>query len=236
MSCSGKKPESDWTFEEYYQYAKEKYDDEDYWDASNDFNIVILRFPGSTVADSAQYFLAMCHFHMDEFLISAVEFRKLVTDRSQSPLVMDAQYMLAESYTQMSPRPSLDQEYTHKALREYQIFLEDYPYDKRKEDAEKRILLLRNKLAFKNLQNAELYRKMGRLKSSIIYYDIVLESYYDSDWADKALYGKAIVYLNMDDLLKAKEELQLFKNKFPDSDIIQKVDARLLDIIAKEKE
>jgi len=35
--CGGRKPAPDWTAEEYYQYAKEKYDDEDYFEAVNDF-------------------------------------------------------------------------------------------------------------------------------------------------------------------------------------------------------
>jgi outer membrane protein assembly factor BamD len=234
IGCGGRKADPGWTAEEYYRYAKEKYDDEDYLGAQMDFDVVVLRYGGSIFADSAQYFLAMCHFYMDEFLISAVEFRKLITDRSQSPLVVDAQFMLAESYYEMSPRPSLDQEYTLKALKEYQIFLEDYPYEKRKEEVEKKVFDLRNKLARKNLQNAELYRKMGKLKSSLIYYDIVLESYYDSEWADDALYGKAIVYLNLDDYAQAKEELLTFKNRFPDSEILEKVDRKLLDLLAKE--
>jgi outer membrane protein assembly factor BamD len=233
IGCGRKKVDPGWTAQEYYKYAKVKYDDEDFLGAQLDFDVVVLRYGGSIYADSAQYFLAMCHYYMDEFLISAVEFRKLITDRSQSPLVVDAQYMLAESYAQMSPRPSLDQEYTFKALQEYQIFLEDYPFDKRKEDVEKKIFFLRNKLARKNFQNAELYRKMGRLKSSLIYYDIVLESFYDSEWADDALYGKAMVYWNMDDYAKAKEELELFKDKFPDSNILDKVNGKLFDILAK---
>ena len=236
FACGRQKVDPGWTAEEYYTYAKEKYDNEDYLGAQLDFDVVVLRYGGSIFADSAQYFLGMCHYYMDEFLISAVEFRKLITDRSQSPLVVDAQYMLAESYYKMSPRPSLDQEYTLKALKEYQIFLEDYPFDKKKEEAEKKIFELRNKLAKKSLQNAELYRKMGNLKSSLIYYDIVLESYYDSDWADDALYGKAVVYINMEELLKAKEELQLFKEKFPGSDIMHKVDEKLLDVLAKEQD
>ena len=64
-NCGGRKPEANWTAEEYFQYAKEKYDDEDYFEAVNDFTVVILRYPGSTVADSAQFFLGMCHYNIE---------------------------------------------------------------------------------------------------------------------------------------------------------------------------
>ena len=124
--CTGRKPEATWTAEEYFHYAKDMYDDESYFDAVNEFTIVILRFPGSSVADSAQFYLASCHYNLDEYIISAAEYSKLINNMPQSPLVPEAQFMLAESYFAMSPRPALDQEYSIKALREYQIFLDDF--------------------------------------------------------------------------------------------------------------
>ena len=226
--CGGNKPQPDWTAEEYYQYAKEKYDDEDYFEAINDLTVVILRYPGSTVADSAQFFLGMCHYSLEEFIISAAEFNKLINNMSRSPLVPDAQFMLAESYYEMSPRAPLDQEYSLKALREYQMFLEDFPVHPRSADAERKMYELREKQAEKQWNNAELYRKMLEFKSSLIYYDLVLEQYYDTDFADDALYGKAQVYIELEDYIAAKEQLLLFKEKFPQSDLMPAVE-RMLD-------
>lgn len=217
--CGGKKPQPDWTADEYYTYAKEKYDDEDYFEAINDFTVVILRYPGSTVADSAQFFLGMSHYFLEEYIISAAEFTKLVNNMSRSPLVPDAQFMLGESYYEMSPRAPLDQEYSLKALREYQMFLEDYPRHPRSADAERKMYELREKQAEKQWNNAELYRKMLEYQSSLIYYDMVLEKYYDTDFADDALYGKAIVYTELEQYMDAKEQLLLFTEKFPNSDL-----------------
>jgi outer membrane protein assembly factor BamD len=230
--CGGRTPQPDWTAEEYYIYAKEKYDDENYYDAVNDFTVVILRYPGSTVADSAQFFLGMCHYQMDEFIISAAEFSKLINTMSRSPLVPDAQFMLAESYYQMSPRAPLDQEYSIKALREYQMFLEDYPTHPKREDADRKMFEIREKLAEKQWRNAELYRKMLEYKSSLIYYDLVLESYYDTEFADDALYGKAMVYMEMEEYDRAKEQLLIFKDKFPDSEIMPSVERMLNQAIS----
>jgi outer membrane protein assembly factor BamD len=225
--CGGRQPEPDWTAEEYYQYAKEKYDDEDYFEAVNDFTVVMLRYPGSTVADSAQFFLGMCHYYLEEYIISSAEFTKLINNMSRSPLVPDAQFMLAESYYEMSPRPALDQVYSIKALREYQLFLEDYPTHARSEEAERKIYELREKQAEKQWNNAELYRKMIEYRSSIIYYDIVIEQFYDTEYADDALYGKALVYVDLGEYTNAKEQLLLFKEKFPNSEIMPAVE-RLL--------
>lgn len=235
VGCTGKKPQADWTAEEYFHYALEKYEDENYLEAVNDLTVVVLRFAGSSVADSAQFYLGNCHFKMDEFIISAAEYSKLLTDMAQSPLVEEAQYMLAESYYQMSPRAELDQEYTLKSIKQFQIFLEDFPTSKRKEEVEKKILELRTKLAEKQWRNAEIYRVMRRFKSAIIYYDIVLNSFYDSEFAEKALYGKALTYFDSEDWAAAKETCLIFLNKYPKSEYVAEI-KKDLDIASKNAE
>ena len=73
-------------------------------------------------------------------------------------------------------------------------------------------------------------------KSSLIYYDIVLEQYYDTDFADDALLGKAMSYMEMEDYKSAKETLLTFKDKFPTSDLMDTVDWYLQRVIAKSEE
>jgi outer membrane protein assembly factor BamD len=84
---------------------------------------------------------------------------------------------------------------------------------------EKKMLEMRSKLARKQWLNAELYAKMREFTSSLIYYDIVINTFYDSEFADDALLGKARVYLEMEDFEKAKEFMLLFKEKYPSSDL-----------------
>jgi outer membrane protein assembly factor BamD len=218
-NCAGTKPQPDWTASQYFKYAKAKFDDEDYFDAANEFTVVVLRYAGSTVADSAQLYLADCHYNMEEYIIAAAEYEKLITNMSRSPLVPEAQYKLAESYFQLSPRPSLDQNYTEKAMREYQNFIEDYPNSELKESAEKKILLCREKLATKQYKNAEGYRKMREFKAAIIYYGIVIDEYYDTTLADDALIGMMKVHEELKDYESAKADYMKFKALFPQSDL-----------------
>jgi len=236
QACSGKKPESTWTAGEYFKYAKEKYDDEDYFEAVNEFTVVSLRYPGSSVADSAQFYLGMCHFIMDDFIISAAEFNKLIEEMSKSSLVPEAQLMLAVSFYQLSPRAELDQEYTVRANREFQVFLEDFPTHSKKEEVEKKIYELREKLAEKQWRNAEIYRKMRKFNASIIYYDIVLSHYYDTEFADDAQFGKALVYIEMEDWINAKSELMRLKEKYQDSILLKEAEEKLSEVILAEEE
>ncbi len=232
FSCAGTKPQANWSAAQYYHYAYKLFEDEDYYEASNEFTVVVLRYAGTSVADSAQFYLAESHFKMDEFLIAAVEYEKLMTSMSRSPLVPRAQFQQAESYYMLSPRPELEQQYTLKAIRAYQTFIEDYPTHELKAKAEKRIFELRDKLAEKAYDNAEIYRKMREYGAAIIYYNMVLEKYYDSSWADNAVAGKIETYLDSEDYAAAAKEVDKFKQQFPDSDLkdeVQKQAERLAE-------
>ena len=236
FSCGGPKPEGSWTAAEYFKYALTMYEDEDYFEAVNEFTVITLRYPGSVYSDSAQFYLGMCHFNMDEYIIAAAEFNKLIEEMGRSPLVPEAQYMLGESYNQLSPRAELDQEYTMQAIKQFQIFLEDYPTHKKKEEVEKKLLALREKLAEKQWRNADIYRKMLKLRSSLIYYDIVLNNFYDTEFADDAQYGKALVYMDLEEWENAKDALMTFKDKYPDSELMEEVEASLVEVEIMEKE
>jgi len=225
--CAGNKPQPEWTATQYFNYAKEKFDDEDYYDAANEFTVVVLRYPGSTVADSAQLYLANSHFNMEEYIIAAAEYERLINSMSRSPLVPEAQFKLAESYFSLSPRPSLDQNYTERALREYQNFVEDYPTHELKEAAEKKIHMCREKLAIKQYKNAENYRKMREFKAAVIYYDIVVNEYYDTELADDALIGKMKVHEEQEDYEAIRADYVKFKQLFPQSDLTEKADDML---------
>ncbi len=233
IGCAGVKPQPDWTAEQYFQYAKKKFNDGDYYEASNEFTVVVLRYAGSTIADSAQYYLAQSHYLMDEFLIAAVEFEKLINNMSRSSLVPLAQYKLAECYFQLSPRPSLDQSYTDKAIRAYQRFIEENPTHELKEEAQKKIGLLRDKLAEKLLKNARLYVNMREYEAALIYYDEILQNYYDSKWSDDAQFDKINIYIDMEQPEQARLEIVKFKQQFPRSPYMEEVNS-LFEYLAEE--
>ncbi len=233
FNCAGTKPQADWSGSQYFHYARQLFDDEEYYDAANEFTVVVLRYAGTAVSDSAQFYLAKSHFMMEEYLIAAVEYEKLINSMSRSPLVPEAQFELGESYFKLSPRPSLDQTYTLKAIRTFQTFIEDYPTHPLKEKAEKRIATLRDKLAEKAYENAEIYRKMRKYRAAIIYYDQVIEKYYDSSWADKAMVGKIETYIEMEDFVMARKEVEKFRAQFPQSSETETVNDLLKDIPAE---
>jgi outer membrane protein assembly factor BamD len=236
INCAGNRPQPEWTAEQYFTYAKKIFEKENYFDSATEFAVIVLRYPTSALVDSAQYLLGESHFQMDEHLVAAVEFEKLVNTMSYSPLVAEAQLRLAQCYMEMSPRSSLDQKDTRRALKEFQNFLEDFPAHAKRDEAEKNISDLRDKLAEKEWINGDIYRKMREPEAAQIYYDLVLEKYYDTSWADDALYGKIRVYVDQDKQDKARAEFARFQKLFPQSPLLESVQAIISEPIVGETE
>lgn len=206
-----------------YLIAKSRYDKRDYLDAIEDFNLIKLKFSGSNIIDKAVYYLGMSYFKEEEFILAIYEFETVVKNYPTSPLSEDSRYMLAMCYFRLSPEYYLDQTYTGYALREFQNFIELYPSSKYKSDIEKRMKQLKNKLAYKTLKNAEMYYNLDNYKSAIVYYNFVLEDYFETDYADDALYGKIQTLIKKKSYDEARKEIERFEKRFPGSEYKSRV-------------
>jgi outer membrane protein assembly factor BamD len=165
----------------------------------------------------------MCYYQREEYILAAYEFEYLLKNYATSSFIVQDRYQLAMCYYNLSPKYDLDQTYTHYAINEFQNFLELYPTDKLATDAEARIKELKNKLAFKEFKTGDLYSKMGNYKAAIYYYELVLQDYFDSDYADNALYSKIQMLILRKNYSDARIEIERFERKFPKSNFLSKV-------------
>lgn len=207
-----------------FDIAKRKYDKKDYVDAIEDFSFIKIRFPGTDVSDKVQFYLASSYFYQKEYILGAYEFESFIKNYQLSPLYPEAKFMLANTYYELSPKYSLDQQFTKEALNQYLSYIESYPQDKNVASAEARIKELRNKLAFKDYWTAELYMKTDNYKAASLYYQAVYDEYIDSDWADDAMVGQAEAYTNGRKYEEAKKVLEKFNKLFPNSPLKGKAD------------
>lgn len=201
--------------DEHLAYAMELYNEGDHLTAIDEFQAIMLQYPGKEVADDAEYYLGMSYFQRGEYILAAYEFSKLIQNIPASEFVPDAQYQLAESYYKLSPAYQLDQKYTSKAIEEFQAFIDFFPTNARVEEAEKKINELNNKLAEKAFKSAEIYEKMAYYSAALEYYDIVVDNYHDTPYAPRALYNKIKVQLDRDENENALESINAFLEKYP---------------------
>lgn len=209
--------------EEAFKIAKRSYDKGDYTQAVEDFSFIKIKFSGTTIIDKAQFYLGMSYYHRKEYILAAYEFENLIKNYTLSEYYPQARYYLAMSYYNLSPKYELDQTYTRYAIIEFQNFLILYPTHSLAPDAEKKIKELRNKLAYKDLKTAELYMKLENYKAALVYYNNILEEYFDTDYADDASYGKIQVLIIKKNYEEAKKEIKRFKEKYKSSEYYRKV-------------
>ncbi len=201
--------------DEHLQYAMNLYNDEDYLKSINEFQAILLQFPGNQITDDAQFYLGMSYFKSEQYLLGAYEFSKLIKDIPASEFVAESQFMLAESYYRLSPPYQLDQSYTQKAIDEFQAFIDFFPTNKKVAEAEKKIDEMNTKLAEKEYMNGVIYEKMEYYTAAVKYYTNVIEKFHDTKFAPKAMYRKINVLIDQKNFNQAVKTANMFLSRYP---------------------
>lgn len=222
-SCSSAQLTEIRTADDLFKLAKEKYDKEDYEEASKLFDLLKLQYPASQYADDAQFYLAEISFKRGEYIMAAFHYNWLRRSYTNSPYSKESLYKTALCYYNLSPPFDRDQEYTFKAIEAFQDFQNIYPADSLSVLAGNYIKELRNKLAYRNYFVASLYYKWLSYKSSLVYIDFVLDDFSDSDYVEDAYWLKISIYKEMKLFLDLKEILKNYRNKFPNGKYISQV-------------
>jgi outer membrane protein assembly factor BamD len=205
--CSLQKDTAQMTAEEHFAYARELFDEEALIEAEEEFRVITMRHSGTPITDDAQFYLAETYFAKEEFLVASSEYGRLVRDMPQSVFVEEASYKTAVCYYELSPRMELAQKYTDLAIREFELFITDFPNSDFIPDARAKVKELRTKLAERMLKAAYIYRRLDEHRSAIKYIDLLLERYYDTDIVPEALYEKGLVYLEQENFTMVKDIL-----------------------------
>ena len=206
-----------------FNIAKKNYDRGDYLQAIDDFSYVKVKFSGTSIIDDSQYYLAMCYYQRKEYILASYEFDYLIKNYTTSEYYSKSHFMLAMCYYYQSPRFNLDQTYTYYAINEFMSFIELYPKDANVRDAEIKIKELRDKLAYKDYMSGTLYFRMDNYRAAIVYFDNVLDRFFDSEYADDALYMKIMAFVERKKFEEAKTEIERFLKKFPSSEYLKDV-------------
>ncbi|MCK5076064.1 MAG: outer membrane protein assembly factor BamD [Calditrichia bacterium] len=220
--CGKKVVKTDWTSQQYLDYAIELFNKEKYIKAQNELNFITIQFAGTPIMDKARLYLAKTYYHTHEYLVAISEFNRLIQEMSESPLVSEAQFNIGICYRKMSPLAQLDQEYTKKAIREFQLFIETFPQDEKVKEADKYIFELRKKLAKKDLNAANLYKRNKNYTAAIVYYQNLLDNYYDLDMAEDALFKKGECQKKINKFEESQKTFNAYIGKYPEGKYINK--------------
>lgn len=175
--------------------AKNLYENGKYSEASQAFETVIRIGRGTEYARDAQFYLAESYYEDGRYLLAASEYERFKTLYPQSPRREEADFKEAYCYYELSPRFKLSQKYTNTAIEKFRLFNSRYPDSDRIQQSSEYITELRSKLARKLYNSADLYMRTDQYEAAIIYYDLTIDRYPESKWAERALVNEINAYV-----------------------------------------
>lgn len=140
-----------------YDKAIEYFDKGDYVRSATILEQIINVYKGTTKADTVQYYRAKAYFYQKDYIMAGYYYDQLAITYPNSPFTEESSFMKAFCFYKQSPRPSLDQEYSYKAINAFTLFMINYPKSEKKEECLAYIDELREKLVEKSYITAKLY-------------------------------------------------------------------------------
>lgn len=171
-----------------YEEAIKLYEKEKYSKAIILFEELMSKYRGQAEAEDLYYYTAYTAYRLRDYTSARFHFRNFATTYPNSPRAEECRFMAAYSFYTDSPRYSLDQENTLKAIDELQLFINLYPTGERTEEAGQLIQNLRDKLEHKAFANAKLYYDMGQpddYRAAVIAFESMLRQYPDTRYAEE---------------------------------------------------
>lgn len=199
----------------------------DYEKASYLFEELRGPYRGQPRGKDVMYHLAYCKFNQRLYVMAAYYFDQFVKLYPNDPRTEECAYQIAYcSYMEADPY-YLDQQYTHKAIEQFQLFILTFSGSERVNEANEMIISLRERLAKKTIEQAFLYFKVENHKAALQGYQNLLRKYPDSRYREEAQYMlfKSAYFLAETSIeskkknryLDALEWYERFVDKYPES-------------------
>lgn len=189
VSCSEfKKVQKSTNISKKYTMAVEYYQKEDYHRAMQLLDELLIYYRGNDTSEKINYYYAYCYYGTADYIQAGYYFLKFTTMFPASQYSEECLYMSAYCTYLYSPVYSLDQTMSYDAIRQLQLFIDQYPNSKRVEDCNKLIDELRAKLERKSFEIAKLYYNIESYKASVVAFKNLLKDFPDTQYREEAYF------------------------------------------------
>ncbi len=216
------------------EMAHKYYNEEKYEKAQPLFEEHLTLNRGVKNSEEVLFLYAYCFYYMKDYPMGAFYFQNFTKSYPRSTRAEEAVYMMALCYEKESPRYSLEQTNTHKAIEQYQTFANRYPNSDKIKEVNEAIDRLRAKLLKKAYEGAYLYYKIRQYQAASVALKALLKDYPDIEDKDKIHY--LVVKSNKlfaDNSASSKKleryeatakECTVFREKYPESTYAKEVE------------
>lgn len=144
-----------------YEYAKQLYAQGKYNQASTLLGDMITITKGTERGEECLFMYGMSLLKSMNYEDASSAFKKYYQSYPRGRYAEMAYFYTGEALYQSSPEPRLDQSPTLAAIKAYQTYLDIYPDAKKKDECQRRMIQLQDKLVDKEYLSAKLYYNLG---------------------------------------------------------------------------
>ena len=144
-----------------YEVAEKLYEKGKYSKAIRLFEQIAPSYRGKAQAEKMFYMYAQALYKTKQYYTAGYQFESFTAGYPRSEKIEEASFLGAKSYYFLSPRFSLDQNDTYKALDKMQAFINNFPNSQLMPEANQLVKELREKLEKKAYEIAFQYHKTG---------------------------------------------------------------------------
>lgn len=239
------------TTEDQYKMAVKKYEAKEYSRALRLFEKITPSYAGKPQMERIQFMVAQSNFNEKNYIQSAYYFDRFTKNYPSSSKLEEAAFLSAYSYKLGSPRYSLEQTDTDKALVAFQAFINDYPNSSRLEEANKHYSELQLKLEKKAFEIGKTYYRTAvtdfrNYKAAIVKFDNLLSDYLGTTLKEEVLYYRLKAYHDLvlvstprkkeDRIKDAIDAYDKLKRNFPKSKFLSDSDKMLATLQKEQKQ
>jgi outer membrane protein assembly factor BamD len=167
------------TLPQKYEYAKKYFDKKKYSKSQPLLEEIYPLFKGKKEAEDIYYMLAYSHYKLHDYLLASYHFDNFTQQYSLSSRVEECAFMHSICEFYKSLPPYLDQSITENAIKQFQLFINNYPDSKYMAQCNEHIDILRAKLHKKAYSNAMLYYQIGDYKAASVAFANAIKDYPD---------------------------------------------------------
>lgn len=156
-------------FDYKYEAAKEYFIKGQYGRSATLLTDLVTLMKGTLRAEESLYMLAMSEFCNGNYDVAHSYFKKYYQSYPRGVYVEYARFYAGCSLYESVPDTRLDQSSTMAAVKEFQDFLDYYPYTTLKERTQQMIFSLQDKMVEKEFEAAKLYYDLGTYMNNCFY-------------------------------------------------------------------
>lgn len=200
-----------------YELGEKLYNEGSYKKANRLFTQIAPQYTGKPQGERVMFFLSDSYFKIEDYNLAGYQFERFLKSYPKSEKAVEAAFLGAKSYYMLSPRYSLDQTDTDKALVKLQGFINSYPDSEYMAEANAMARELTTKKEKKSYEIARQYTRLGNSYildyslSAIASLDNFISDNPGSVYREDALYQKLVASTNLalnSTVSKKKERLQ----------------------------